>query len=319
MKFYLNNTFRIRKPSEVPISFIQYSTETVELFIPFGALNNVVVCNVVRPDGFKTNEMFLDYVGPVAGEPGIHKWTTTITPYHTNNIPGTKDNGIMILNFMLRQFENNVLVGIQSSPLFRISVARSIEPAPESLPYSVQDAIFQDLQELQVEITDHDQLSTISRNKPNQHTIDAISGLRRKVEVHVGESEPIEEAETWLDVAAVDQEVVVTGNWTLLSSTPNIFLGAYFSTNIYTIGEPMRLVAIGNLAGEVYRQELHSDINGIISGEILISLSEDYINMASVHVTLVPDGTNHFTVTGFQNTGNILINDFTALSIEVHR
>jgi len=73
MKFYLTENFRIAKPSIVPQGITQYSIQPIELTIPFSQTDNIVICNIVRPDGFKTNEIYLDYVGPVDGEPGQHK------------------------------------------------------------------------------------------------------------------------------------------------------------------------------------------------------------------------------------------------------
>jgi hypothetical protein len=48
--------------------------------------------------------------------------------------------------------------------------------------------------------TEHDNLSWISRSKANQHPISAISGLSKKIDIHIGDEEPVETVETWFDV-----------------------------------------------------------------------------------------------------------------------
>jgi len=223
------------------------------------------------------------------------------------------------MNFMLRQFDEDTLVNMLSSPLVRVRVERAIEPSPEQIPYSIQDKILQDLQNLQVGIVDHNNLSSESRNKPNQHTIDSISNLRRKVEVHVGPDEPLNPSDTWLDVVEIDADVSVQGNWEILRSTPVIFFHSFITTMNFNSSEARKLVVVGDLAGEIYRQELHSNVNGQISGEVIIYLSEDYSQVASVQLTVEASGGNSYFVTEFTNTGNIIISDFTALSIEVYR
>lgn len=167
---------------------------------------------------------------------------------------------------------------------------------------------------------DHSVLSLFSRSKPNQHPIEAISGLKQKVEVHVGEEEPIERVDTWFDVSAVDEEVAPLTRWEKLASTPIIFSGQVINCNAFSESEPLKFVVVGDSAGEIYRQEFHSDEYGQILGEAIIYISTDYASIASVSFVLEPiAGQNAFSVAYFENTGNININDFTALSIEVYR
>lgn len=88
-------------------------------------------------------------------------------------------------------------------------------------------------------------------------------------------------------------------------------------------GELTKIVIIGNLAGETYRQEFHSDQNGFISGEAILSVSSNYTQIVSVDFVLEPliqsNEVVAYEVILFNNTGNITTNEFHALSIEVYR
>jgi len=99
-----------------------------------------------------------------------------------------------------------------SSPIIRIPVLRAIEPDEESLPYSFQTDVLAQLQQVVGANTEHDKLSIESRYKQNQHPIKAISGLKEKVDVFVGNQEPMEKADTWFDVIEIDEEAVVGTN-----------------------------------------------------------------------------------------------------------
>ena len=69
-----------------------------------------------------------------------------------------------------------------------------------------------------------------------------------------------------------------------------------------------------------YTDKKHSDEWGSIRGEIILYISSNYADIASVEILLQPiAGENAFSVVEFKNTGNVEIFDFTALSIEVFR
>lgn len=83
-----------------------------------------------------------------------------------------------------------------TSPLVRVRVLRSIEPDVESVPYSFQQQILEQIQNIEAGTISHDRLPLESRFKPNQHPISAITGLKPKVEVHVDEDEPVDQIDT---------------------------------------------------------------------------------------------------------------------------
>jgi hypothetical protein len=60
---------------------------------------------------------------------------------------------------------------------------------------------------------DHRELSYASRFAPNQHPIDAISGLSKKVNIHIGTDEPVETVENWYDVIDESSGVPEIGGW----------------------------------------------------------------------------------------------------------
>jgi len=138
-------------------------------------------------------------------EVGKYKWVSTIHPYHTLNIPAKEETGKIILNFTLKHFNGGVIDYIKSSPIVRIGVDRSTEPAPEDIEPSVVDDIYYRLDSGGIG-NDHDMLSETSRFKPNQHTIDSIIGLRSKIEPYTGQSEPESQEETWFKT--VDGEIL---------------------------------------------------------------------------------------------------------------
>lgn len=237
-------------------------------------------------------------------------------------------------NMGLAEYE--ATLGIQNTKLIKTSAVVDY-PVNPSIPGEYENFALEDreefdfrLTELELQVqkaidaqTDHTLLSLFSRNKPNQHGIDAISGLRPKVEVHVGEDEPTQQSDTWFDVEQVDEEVVVTGNWEFVASTPQIFLNASIPLFYVEQGELLKMVVIGNLAGETYRQEFQSDEYGYITGEAILSVNGNYTQIISVEFTLEPLIQNNevvaFEVILFNNTGNINTNEFHALSIEVYR
>jgi len=79
--------------------------------------------------------------------------------------------------------------------------------------------------------------------------------------------------------------------------------------------EPKKLVVIGNIQGESYRQEFHSDEFGFIFGEVLLSVDEEY-NSAAATFLLQPNGPTSYTVSLFESDEVV---NFTALSLEVYR
>ena len=167
---------------------------------------------------------------------------------------------------------------------------------------------------------DHSLLSLFSRSKANQHTIDAITGLKPKVEVFISNDEPTTRVDTWFDTKEIVEGDNSGTNWRKIKSTPTIFEGAVIVTlSLYT-GEFIKLVVVGSMAGKQYIQELHGNELGQIKGEVIVNVSEDYEEIASVLVSVNKiDGENAFVVEEFINTGNVLIQNFTALSIEVYR
>ena len=213
MKFYLDNRFKLSKPPQIPPLFTQFNTEEIEIHIPFANEDELgngrsVIVNIVRPDGFKTNEMFAEFAGEDPENPGTYIWKSRIVPFHTSIMPGNQPTGTLIISFMLKEADgNNELVDILSSPITKITIQRSIEPNEEFLDYNTAEELDSRINTLEASALDHSVLSLFSRSKPNQHPIEAISGLKQKVGVHVGEEEPIETTDTWLDVAAVDDEV----------------------------------------------------------------------------------------------------------------
>ena len=326
LKFYLNEDFKFSKPPEIPPLLIQFSTEDVEIHIPFADVDQLghgrsLIINIIRPDGFKTNEMFGEFTGEDPDNPGTYIWKSKIVPFHTSVIPGTSSTGSLIVGFMLKEFNGQEnLIDVLSSPITKITIQRSIEPNEDFLDFNAAEDLDRRLNTLEVGALDHSVITLFSRSKPDQHPIEAISGLKPKVEVHISEEEPIEQIDTWFDVSAIDDEVAPATRWEKLASTPIIFIGQVINCNSFSESEPIKFVVVGNLAGEIYRQEFHSDEYGYIMGEAVIYISANYASIASVSFVLEPiSGQNAFSVASFENTGNLNISDFTALSIEVYR
>lgn len=326
MKFYLDNRFKSSQPAEIPLLFVQFSTEDIEIHIPFAEEDGLgngrsLIVNIIRPDGFKTNEMFAEFIGEDPDNLGIYIWKSKIVPFHTSVIPGTSSTGSLIIGFMLKEFDaEQNLTDVLSSPITKITVQRSIEPNEEFLDFNAAEDFDRRINALEVSALDHSVLTLLSRSKPNQHPIEAIAGLKPKVEVHISEDEPVEQVDTWFDVSAVDDEVAPTTRWEKIAYTPIIFSGQVINCNGFSESEPLKLVVVGNSAGETYRQEFHSDEYGYILGEAVLYISTNYASIASVSFVLEPiAGENAFSVAYFENTGNLNISDFTALSIEVYR
>lgn len=189
-KFFLDVNFRLGDTPILPAQFMQFTTADVELHIPFAPEGSAVIMSVIRPDGFKTNEMFMEIDKEDPENPGIFIYKTQLTPFHTSVIPGTATQGSLIVGFMLKQFEDEILVNVLSSPITKISVERSIEPSGEFLPFSVQDSFAARLNTVENVAFDHTLLSEFSRSQPEQHPISAITELEPKVTVHVGRYDP---------------------------------------------------------------------------------------------------------------------------------
>ena len=70
---------------------------------------------------------------------------------------------------------------------------------------------------------------------------------------------------------------------------------------LFSESEPLKFVVVGDSAGEIYRQEFHSDEYGQILGEAIIYISTDYASIASVSFVLEPiAGQNAFSVAYFE-------------------
>jgi hypothetical protein len=83
--------------------------------------------------------------------------------------------------------------------------------------------------------------------------------------------------------------------------------------------EPLRLVVVGNIAGDTYIQEFYSNSYGIISGEALINVSENFLSVVSVEFVISPLDSTTYITQYFENTGNITVSSFTAFKLEVYR
>lgn len=327
-KFYLNSNFRLAGTPEFPAQFVQYSTEDVEVYCPFQNIGITIIMNIVRPDGFKTNQIFMEYLREDEENAGTYVYGAKITPYHTALIPGTQSVGTMIMSFMLKEFEDDILVNVLSSPITKIPVDRSIEPNAEFLPSSVEENFASRITALETVSFDHSLLTPQSRGLPNQHPIGAITDLAPKVTVHIGEYDPTVEADTWFDVKGIDEEVNIDGNWEVVSSTPLITNNFTFQVPPIEPTQAVRLVVIGNNYGEIYRQEFYAQTNNeIISGQALIY--QDAFSSVIVNFTLeaVVDGTpgafpRGNPILGYQtvqffNVGTNNISSFNAAALEV--
>jgi hypothetical protein len=324
-KFYLDENFRLSGTPQFPAQFVQYSTEDVEVHIPFANLGITVIMNVIRPDGFKTNEMFMELVGEDPEEAGIYIYKTTLTPYHTALIPGTQSQGTMIVSFMLKQFEDEILTNVLSSPITKIPVERSIEPNAEFLPTSVAEDFAARITSLETVSFDHTLLSSQSRAQANQHPIGAITDLEPKVTVHVGRYEPEDPADTWLDTKGTgDDEIIIEGEWYTIAGTPVIALNVNFSVGFpgeqgVPTDSMLRLVIIGNNFGEIARQEYLNQPNNYIQGQALVY--RDIVNEVRVQFTLEPiiqnDRIVAYRTVQFQNIGNLFVSNFQAHALEV--
>ena len=150
MKFYFNEKLKYIGNQNIPTEYIQYSTEDVEIQITTDEpTNKSLAMSVIRPDGFKTNQILASYVG-VGEEPGTHVWKATITPYHTAVIPGVDPKGSMLISFTLKTIENNILIESYNSAISRITVTRSIEPKEGFIPFSTEDTLNTRMNDLEV-------------------------------------------------------------------------------------------------------------------------------------------------------------------------
>jgi hypothetical protein len=285
----------------------QYTYYNLEIDAPFDS-SYILSMNIIRPDGFKTSEVMLTLM-----ESGY--WKGRITPYHTAPIPEYKDVGTMIMNFTVRNTTDTYL----SSPLLRVPVNRAIEPDEETIPYSVQVDLLSRVSNIEDTNTNHRNLTLDSRFAANQHSIDSILGLKPKVEVHIDEEEPISQKDTWYDVIGIDIEVPSPTKWETLGTMLTIEADAVIELNYQQLEEPKRLVVIGNVDDEEFRQEILQDDFGFFSGEIIILIESEDANIASVEIVLERTSDTEYVVSYFESTGNIEIFSFIALSIEVYR
>lgn len=126
---YLDTNFRITS-SLIPTQIIQYSTDTLELYLPstFIRTNKLLTFTFIRADGYKCQEAALEYQGLIGS---YHKWTGLISQFYTLNLPGTGDTGRAVLNVTCRTIEGELITSIINSPLVRLTIKRSSEPEPE--------------------------------------------------------------------------------------------------------------------------------------------------------------------------------------------
>lgn len=104
----------------------------------------------------------------------------------------------------------------------------------------------------------------------------------------------------------------------MLASTPIIEENTTFATSFNEVHEPKRLVVIGDIQGETYRQEFFADEVGFISGEALLSVDDEF-NSVSVNFILQPTSTIQYQTVVFENTGSIDVANFVAFRLEVFR
>lgn len=273
VRVYLDSAMRVIK-SEIPVFITQYSSAEIEIYTPNQPENRTTTYSFIRPDGYKAHEVYMAYTRQ---EDGKYVWTGELTPYHTSNMPGSGDTGVGIMSFTMRHNTTGLTL---SSPIIRLTIKRSIEPAPHIMPPNLTDSILARLDRIEKDgggdgtgTLRHDQLTVESRNMPNQHPIEAITGLKPEINIHVGREEPQDLAKTWfkkVDKAGEDGGPI-DGEWTTLMSFIKLEQDAAFAPQLeFDNHEPMRLIIIGDLGDDIVTQELHIDANGIFKGEVII-------------------------------------------------
>lgn len=315
MFFELNNELKIVDRDHNSIT--QYSTTQIELYTSFYSIDDVLTFNLIRPDGSQAPEVYFSYDQQM--EPGKYRWLATISPYHTLNIPGKEEKGRIVINFTLKHIVDGIVQYIKSSPIVRLTVDRSTEPEPTELGANTIDDILQRLQYLEsgtgTGTGDHSQLTATSRSLPNQHTIDAIIGLRQEISIYNGVSEPDKGQKTWFNTVGGGDPI---NEWDVLLSTPLISMGASFTYVAPPFIAPMRLKVVGEILGEEVTQYLYndSDLNSI-SGEVILYVDEDPQNTRSVYINCYVDEQG-LTVLDFSNTGTDDVIEFVATALEVY-
>lgn len=269
IRVYLDGAMRVIK-SEIPVFITQYSSVEIEIHTPIQPENQTTTYSFIRPDGYKTHEVYMSYDRE---EDGKYVWVGELTPYHTSNMPGSSDTGVGIMSFTMR---HNITGLTLSSPIIRLTIQRSIEPAPNIIPPNLADSILARLDKIEEEGIDisklrHDQLTAESRSLPDQHPIEAITGLKPEINVHVGREEPQDLAKTWFKKVDKAGEDNPNGEWITLMSFIKLEQDAAFVPQLeFDNHEPMRFIIIGNLGDDTVTQELHIDANGVFKGEVII-------------------------------------------------
>lgn len=296
---------------DIPL-ITQYSEVEIIALLPYNNLEHIFSFSLVRPDGYKANEVYFECGNEF--EPGLYEWTAKIRSYHTLSMPGTQDIINIIVGFTLKNIIGGLVQSVKSSPIIRIPVVRSVEPAPNELEPEIADDFEHRISVLELADSSHNLISSYSRSLPNQHPIAAITGLEQEVGVYTGIDEPEKGERTWLETVSEESEVI---EWQTLLSSPTISLGATYAVSMPYLA-PVRLVVSGNLFGETYIQEIYSGVDpSTLSGEVIIYVDEDILNSISVRVAATIT-TNLITITEFKNTGALDIDNFIALRFEVY-
>lgn len=156
----------------------------------------------------------------------------------------------------------------------------------------------------------HNLLTIVSRGLSNQHPIESITGLKEKIDYHIGDNAPEELVYTWFQTISENPSLV----WDVELSS---FLVELNETHTITWNnlDLVRLIVTGNVFGEDFEQEFHNVTNKI-NGEAIILIEDGDVRSAEIEITLYTD---HIEITGFTSTGSTDIVSFYALRLEVYR
>lgn len=187
---------------------------------------------------------------------------------------------------------------------------------PLQLPTENKDSLVEAIIEIYnrdyVRITEHDQLTTESREKPNQHPIEAITGLKPKVNIHIGETAPNpNDALIWLDTIG---QVVVDPSWVVSISEYNV--GLHSSSLLQEISptNQYRLIATGVEDGVIQEYTFEAAFIGdnlMITGEMPVLVDNTFGIYQIALFEIVIDGNTVFCETYIEN-GNEDSTQFTA-------
>jgi hypothetical protein len=142
MRIYLDNNFKVIKQQDFDVQFVQFNQVAVEVYTTLPQTDRSVGYNWVRPDGYKTQQVAMTYMGPVLeGTTTYYTWAADVTPYHTAIIPGTQDYGFALISFTITKIVNEAVMERFTSPVLRITVVRSIEPDITILPPNALESV----------------------------------------------------------------------------------------------------------------------------------------------------------------------------------